>query len=247
MKLSIILPFFNRTDLLSMAIESVMNQHNVEDHLIELILVDDCSSMEFEAPSMRSNFTYILIRNAENFGVGTSRQIGIDHATGDYLFFLDSDDIWHENHLAECISLIAKEKAKALCSWYNIIAKKKTILKQYHMERLAHKNFKYVNPVGFSTFVVERNFLIKTGIKFPSIRKRNDFVFLHAISKSTEIAIKKTPTVTYNSLTGMTTKKMKLISFQWKVYRKYFGYNVIHSIFAIFYWIFYHKVVRLIS
>ncbi len=91
MRFSVIIPVYNRTDTLRTAIESVFLQ-TFKDY--EIIVVDDGSDLsvaECLAPYMnRINY----IRLSKNRGVSAARNTGIRAAKGEFIAFLDSDDIW---------------------------------------------------------------------------------------------------------------------------------------------------------
>lgn len=89
MLISVIIPFFNRFESVNNAIYSVLNQTY---HNWELILIDDRSDEIYI-----SNFhddRIKLIRNEKNLGPGASRQKGVENSSGDFICFLDSDDIY---------------------------------------------------------------------------------------------------------------------------------------------------------
>jgi glycosyltransferase involved in cell wall biosynthesis len=95
MKISVIIPVYNVADYIERCLLSVINQ-SYQD--IECVLVDDASpdnSMEIAqkiiADSPRKGAIKI-IRHVANKGLAAARNTGVNHATGDYLFFLDSDD-----------------------------------------------------------------------------------------------------------------------------------------------------------
>ena len=89
--ISVIIPIFNVEGYLNQCLESVVAQ-DFED--IEVIGVDDCSQdgsvKIFE--SYLSDSRFKLIGNEENIGLPGSRNVGLYHAQGDYVYFLDSDD-----------------------------------------------------------------------------------------------------------------------------------------------------------
>lgn len=89
-KFSIIIPSFNRADVVSMSIQSIFNQ-SFSDW--ELILVDDGSNdhtSEVVLPFInKQGFKYIY---QENTGVSQARNVGALNSTGYWLIFLDSDD-----------------------------------------------------------------------------------------------------------------------------------------------------------
>ncbi len=104
---SVIIPFYNRVDLLKVSVQSVMEQTY---RPIELILVDDRSEEVFDKQNLENsrpeNFSYKLIRNNTNIGPGLSREKGRLLAKGNYFAYLDSDDFWHKDFLQELVSCL---------------------------------------------------------------------------------------------------------------------------------------------
>jgi glycosyltransferase involved in cell wall biosynthesis len=94
-KVSVIIPAYNRAYILGEAIDSVLSQKFKD---LELIVVDDGSDDETEkvVSSYTHRLTYIY---QEHRGVSAARNRGIEHAQGDYLAFLDSDDLWLKDKL----------------------------------------------------------------------------------------------------------------------------------------------------
>lgn len=98
MKLSVITPVHNSFSLMGRYFHSLENQSYRN---FEIIIIDDCSSdnsyqklLEYKR---NSHLDIKVIKNKENTGPGIARNIGIDHVSGDYIIFIDSDDyIDHE-------------------------------------------------------------------------------------------------------------------------------------------------------
>jgi glycosyltransferase involved in cell wall biosynthesis len=88
MKISVIIPTYNRASFLEKTIESVLNQTKEVD---ELIVIDDGSSDNTQEIVKKYNIKYIY---QENNGVSSARNCGIKNAKNDWICFLDSDDIW---------------------------------------------------------------------------------------------------------------------------------------------------------
>jgi glycosyltransferase involved in cell wall biosynthesis len=85
-----IIPAYNRADLISKAIDSVLAQ---EFRSHEIIVVDDGSSDDTLA--VLANYgNRIRVLRQTNQGPGAARNLGIQHARSDYIAFLDSDDAW---------------------------------------------------------------------------------------------------------------------------------------------------------
>ncbi|HEY0792572.1 MAG TPA: glycosyltransferase family A protein [Chthoniobacterales bacterium] len=86
---SVIIPTYNRKHFLRRALRSVMRQ-SCQD--FEVIVVDDGSTDGTEA--MVAGFPRVVYLRQQNRGPGAARNLGWERATGDYLAFLDSDDLW---------------------------------------------------------------------------------------------------------------------------------------------------------
>ncbi len=91
MKISVIIPVFNRAAVIGRAIESVLNQ-TYPAH--QVIVVDDASTDETPRILERYLPRIRIIRLTQNRGVSVARNAGIRAATGDWIAFLDSDDQW---------------------------------------------------------------------------------------------------------------------------------------------------------
>ena len=100
-KVSVIMPVYNAEKYLSKAIESVLKQTYPD---FELLLINDRStdnSKQICAEYAKRDCRIVLLENdSELHGPGPTRNIGLDHATGAYLYFMDADD-WIEERLLE--------------------------------------------------------------------------------------------------------------------------------------------------
>jgi glycosyltransferase involved in cell wall biosynthesis len=106
MKISIIIPVYKVSQFIERCLLSALNQTYPA---IEYILVDDASpdnSMEIAEDLLKNHVrkeAVKIVRHSENRGLPATRNSGIQHATGDYLFFLDSDDAI----ALDCIQIMA--------------------------------------------------------------------------------------------------------------------------------------------
>jgi len=94
--LSVVIPAYNREDLIARAVASVLAQRNAR--AAEIIVVDDCSADATGAVAKRSGAT--VLRNERNLGEAGARNTGLRAARCDWVAFLDSDDEWLPHHLA---------------------------------------------------------------------------------------------------------------------------------------------------
>ena len=92
-KISVIIPNYNRAKIVTKAIDSVLNQSYPN---VETIIVDDGSSdgsFEYLKNKYKQHENVIILKQNNN-GVSSARNIGIKHAKGEWISFLDSDDFF---------------------------------------------------------------------------------------------------------------------------------------------------------
>lgn len=105
-KVTVIIPTHNRARFLVSAIKSI-NEQEYPD--IEIIIVDDRSTDDTKSvvQSMQVECPYIsYCRNDRETGPAGTRNAGILKARGEYLAFLDSDDLWLEGHLTQGVTFL---------------------------------------------------------------------------------------------------------------------------------------------
>lgn len=112
MKISVIIPAYNSSETIIDAIQSVESQVLLEKNIaIEIIIVNDGSSDCTErvvSDYIKHCKSNIKLYSKINGGVSSARNLGIMKATGDWIAFLDSDDIWLENKIQNQIEIINK-------------------------------------------------------------------------------------------------------------------------------------------
>jgi glycosyltransferase involved in cell wall biosynthesis len=101
-QVSVIIPAYNGRAYIAQAIESVLGQSYTD---LELLVVDDGSTDDTAAiiQSYGARLRYFCKTNG---GPGSARNAGIRHAQGEYIAFLDQDDLWLPNRLAEQVPML---------------------------------------------------------------------------------------------------------------------------------------------
>lgn len=89
MKISVIIPTFNRANLICYTLDSITISNT---EIFEIIVVDDGSTDNTEE-LVRSNYPTVRFIKQENQGAPTARNLGLKESKGDYVLFLDSDDL----------------------------------------------------------------------------------------------------------------------------------------------------------
>ncbi len=122
-QVSVILPFYNGEDYLAEAIESVLAQDHQD---FELILVDDGSTdasgdiARNYARGDADRVRCVEFPGRSNHGSSSARNLGLKHARGEFVAFIDADDRWATTKLREQLELLAAMPAMdAVCGAVN--------------------------------------------------------------------------------------------------------------------------------
>ena len=168
-RISVILIAHNVEKYVNDSILSLINQ-NFTDY--EVIILDDCSTDKtFEiAKKYADNFDFIKLYSYPHIKGGVLREEGFKLSKGEYVIFLEGEDIFHEDFLYKMYEKIKTEGAEvAICNSFEFLGSKKNILKKHH-----HKAVPYTWAWDK---LVKRSLIEKNKIVFSSIDSANDILF----------------------------------------------------------------------
>lgn len=118
MKFSVIIPLYNKEKFVLDTIKSVLSQTYTD---YEIIVVDDSSTDKSYSIVTSINDSRIKIFQKTNGGVSLARNYGIQKAKGDYVCFLDADDIWDREYLSTVSKYIdSYPMASFFCSTFKV-------------------------------------------------------------------------------------------------------------------------------
>lgn len=109
--ISVIMPAYNAEKTIRQAIDSVLSQTYGD---FELIVINDCSKDSTQSiveEYKEKDPRVILVNNKKNSGVSVSRNEGVDLAKGEFIAFLDSDDMWRQDKFEKQLSVMKENKA----------------------------------------------------------------------------------------------------------------------------------------
>jgi glycosyltransferase involved in cell wall biosynthesis len=104
------MPAFNAGKFIQKAVDSVFAQ---EYEHWELIIVDDGSTEPVELPAEQAERVKLI--RVEHCGVSTARNIGLRNSTGEYVAFLDADDVWRPTKLKKQVALMTRFPEVGIC------------------------------------------------------------------------------------------------------------------------------------
>ncbi len=225
---SIIMPAYNCANYVENSVLSVMQQTYLN---WELIIIDDCSTDNTRAVITKLAEADKRIKpllKSKNGGVARARNSGLDQATGKYIAFLDSDDLWKPHKLDQQLQFMKETGCKFCFSRYEIIDKdnNKTAEIRQVPDRLDYSRLLNTNPIGCLTVILEADLM--SDIRMPLI-KHEDYATWLTILQKNEIVACGMPEIlaSYRKHANSTSaNKLKALSWTWRIYRENRGMNL---------------------
>lgn len=109
---SVIIPVYNAEKIISYTLDSVLNQTYKN---LEVIAIDDCStdgSYDILLQYQKKDKRVKVLKNDTNKKVAETRNVGISYASGEFVAFVDSDDIWIPNKIEKQIEFMLQNDCK---------------------------------------------------------------------------------------------------------------------------------------
>tara|TARA_B110000503_G_C7076698_1_gene383236 strand:+ start:113 stop:856 length:744 start_codon:yes stop_codon:yes gene_type:complete len=231
---SIILPTFNSAQFISQTINSIISQTYSN---WELIITDDCSSDDTTSiiETFRVKDARIeLFKLKSNSGSGNARNNSIKHAKGRYIAFCDSDDQWMPHKLKKQISFMRDKDVAFTYTSYDVINEDGDFQKTIDCPKtITYNELLRNNYIGCLTVMYDA---AKLGKMYMSeIRKRQDWVLWFEILKKTQIGygIEESLALYRLRSNAISAKKLKLIKYNWRIYRIELKYSWLCSLLLI--------------
>ena len=127
-KVSVIIPCYNAMRFLPKAVDSVLQQ-TYQD--FEIVMINDGSTDRIEAWADTLEDKRIRFISQTNQGLAAARNQGIEQARGDYIAFLDADDLWHPSKLEKQVSVLEEDPDAGLVyTWVLLVDEQDRPLKK---------------------------------------------------------------------------------------------------------------------
>ena len=153
-KISVIIPVYNVAAYLPRCLDSILGQ-TFQD--TEVLCVNDCStdgSLEVLQQYAAQDSRVKVFSNDKNIGGALSRNVGMDNAKGEYIYFMDSDDWIEPNYLEVMLKTIEKVDTDIIMNM--------SILQEYATEAIPYKQPGMIELTGESEFFDKYTMLAKT-------------------------------------------------------------------------------------
>ncbi len=237
---SIITPTYNCGSFIAETIESVQAQTYKN---WEMIIVDDCSGDDTKTvvetySKSDDRIKYYCLEN--NSGAAVARTEAMRLATGKYIAFCDSDDLWTPDKLSKQIEFMEENGYAFTCTAYEQIDEDGKSLDRVICPKIKcdYNRLLLDCPVGNSTVMYDVEKMGK--FEVPNIRKRNDdALWLQMLKKEKYIWGMNEVLMKYRIRSNsISSNKFKVIKYHWILYRDIEHLSVFRSLFHIGYWCF---------
>jgi glycosyltransferase involved in cell wall biosynthesis len=243
---SIITPSFNSAKFIAETIQSVQNQTYQN---WEMIIVDDGSSDETVTiiKKIVINESRIkLIELDKNNGSGFARDKALEHANGNYIAFLDSDDLWKPNKLEKQLQFMKEFKLPLTFSFYELIDEESLPLNKVITtpNNITYNKLYYCNWVGNLTGIYSVDFFGKVPISF--VKKRQDWMlWLTLVKKTGKIIPMPENLASYRiRKDSISASKWRLIKYNFMVYKNYHKQNTFKAFIDLLHFFFNQLIVK---
>jgi glycosyltransferase involved in cell wall biosynthesis len=220
--ISVIIPMYNVAKYLETCVSSVLNQ-DIEERDYEILMINDGSLDDSEevAKNLASRIPSIKIITQENKGLGGARNTGIKNAIGEFLIFLDADDLLFKGSLKNLIQICEKDKLDILEFGANKIDESGLVLSTITKESNGkiYKGIDYYKQIKYMgsacNKIYRRDFLLKNNLWFLEHIFGEDFEFNTRVLFFTN-KIRAVSTIgaeflqTTNSITRSTNRESKV-------------------------------------
>lgn len=141
---SIVIPVYNRADIITKTIYNIFEQ-TYENY--ELIVVDDGSTDNIdEVMASIKNDRLRYIKSGRNMGACHARNLGVKHARGEFIAFQDSDDIWYPEKIAHQMACLMKTNAD-ICLCRMLMRYEDGSCREFHTQGFSTKDITLENEL----------------------------------------------------------------------------------------------------
>ena len=237
---SIVIPVYNCEKFIKQTVETVINQTYTN---WEAIFVDDCSSDNSIAilePYLSDKIK--LIKHEHNSGAAIARNTGIENARGEYIAFLDGDDLWHKEKLEKQIEFMEKNGYVFTFTSYEFTNENGIGLGKIAKvpEKLTYKQSLKNTIIFTSSVIFNAKTLGKELISMPNFKRGQDTATWWKVLKAGNTAYGLNEVLSYyrRSANTLSSNKFKALKRTWILYRQCEKFNVFKSVYYFTFYLF---------
>ena len=229
---SVITPYFQKKEFFEKTIRSILNQTYSNFEIFIVYDDESKSDLDFVKKISELDSRINLIINDQNLGAGQSRNKGIKSSNGEYIAFIDADDLWHEDKLLTQIKFMQFNNYYISHTSYDIINEKGDKISSRKAQSLTFDKLLKACDIGLSTVILKKN-LLNSDILFPELKTKEDYVLWLKITREGQkiFALDKTLTKWRKCRFSLSSSVIRKLIDGYNVYRNYLGFNPIKSFY----------------
>ena len=230
---SVILPVYNAENSLKDTIDSALSQSHLN---LELIIIDDCStdgSLRIARQCAENDARIRVLNNCVNRSVAFCRNCGIEAARGEYIAFLDSDDIWVQDKLERQISLLIETGSQFTCASYDFIdSEGKPVLRPHYVpDKLDFQSILRENVILCSSVCVDAA-LLKEHIFRDDYYHEDYVLWLELFRLPIRIVTDRSILTHYLFINPSRSYNMlRSAKERWRIYRDFLNMSIFESLY----------------
>jgi len=234
---SIVMPNYNSEKYLEETIKSVIAQTYKN---WELLFVDDCSSdNSLEIIRSFGDDRIKILKNEVNSGAAVSRNYAIEVANGRWIAFLDSDDLWLPQKLEKQIAYMQSKNISFSFSDYEVVDENNNVTTKFvpKLDVCTYRDILKHNHIGCLTVIYDAAKLDKVFMPTNAEKREDVACWLSILKKGVKAHCLHECLARYKvHSNSVSSNKLKMMKYQWRVYRKTEELSFIMSVYYLIHW-----------
>jgi Glycosyltransferases involved in cell wall biogenesis len=237
-QVSILMPLYNAGPFVKQSIQSVLDQDYGN---WTLLVADDCSTDEGphivrEMAKQDPRVLFIPSPFDHSTGAAATRNRALEKANGSLIAYLDSDDYWDPKFLSSQIAFMEAKKATFVCGAFYFLTEKGTT-PFVPPEKVTYKDVLKTNTIQILTVLYDRDSLGVFNMPEQAVKREDLACFLNILKKTQYCFSNPEPLSYYRIHSGsVSSSKLKMIKYQYRVYRRCEKINPFKSLFLLWCW-----------
>jgi glycosyltransferase involved in cell wall biosynthesis len=211
-KVSVVIPAYNAMTYLPETVESVLRQTFTD---FEVLIIDDGSPDQVVQWASQLSDSRVKLISQKNQGLPGARNTGIAHAQGEYIAFLDADDLWEPTKLEKQVRCLDENPAVGLVHTWMVLVdeqgKSTGKVMPSNAEGHVWKQLAERNAIACPSVVVRRCCFERVGVFDRNLRSLEDWDMWIRIAAQYPFAVIKEPLAYYRQLSGSMSKNCQVM------------------------------------
>jgi glycosyltransferase involved in cell wall biosynthesis len=230
MLVSVIIPYFNDAINIRSSVQSVLGQSYRK---LEIIIIDDENSISSRKTleNLKKNFKRVKVFSThKNLGVSGARNLGVKKANGDFIAFLDSDDLWKKTKIEKQLTFIQNNNVDICYTDYLAVNENNSIIYKVRTPRvLFHKDLLRHCPIACSSVLLKKKILKNN--QFKNLKTKEDYMLWLDLSKNgfNFLGLNKFLTIYRVRPKTLSSLYFNKLYSAFKIYSNHLGYNFLFS------------------